>query len=87
MSSTSFFCFINASDSREKVTTRVWKREFDPFLDKISLNWIFSVFFAFISRYVMPIRRLCHFHYLQIQIHTSGAYHKIFFRNWTDSEL
>ena len=53
MSSTSFFCVINASDRREKVTTRVREREFDPFLDKISLNWMFSSVFAFISRYVM----------------------------------
>ena len=53
MSATSFFCVINASNRREKVTTRVREIEFDPFLDKISLNWIFRVFFAFISRYVM----------------------------------
>ena len=55
MSSTSFFCVSNSSDSRETVTKRVWKRECDPFLDKISLNWIFPSFFAFISRYVMQI--------------------------------
>ena len=39
------FFVINALARREKVTTIFWKIEFDPFLDKISLNWIFfSVF-------------------------------------------
>ena len=53
MSSTSFFCVINASDMREKVTKRVREREFDPSLTKSASIGYFSAFFAFISRYVM----------------------------------
>ena len=52
-----------------KLPQNLGKENLTLSLTKSASIGYFSVFFAFISRYVMPIRCRCHFHSLQIQIH------------------
>ena len=51
VSFTSFFYVNNPSNRWQKVTTKVWRHEVDPFLAKISLKVTFCAFFALVSRF------------------------------------
>ena len=53
----SFFCVINASDSRKKLPQDFGKENLTLSLTKSASNGYFSAFFAFISRHVMQFKK------------------------------
>ena len=70
-----FFVSLLLQLGEKKSPQEFGKENLTLSLTKLASIGYFSAFFAFISRYVMPIRCLYHFHSLQIQIHFHCQFH------------